>query len=71
METMSDLGFASFIQNLNQKEIKQVEDAKEKKKIIINLTAANSCYPPLPRESFRVLIKETQSCEFYLHCGRG
>jgi hypothetical protein len=48
METMSDLGFASFIQNLNQKEIKQVEDAKEKKKIIINLTAANSCYPPAP-----------------------
>jgi len=30
METMSDLGFARFVENLNRKEIEQVEKAKEK-----------------------------------------
>jgi hypothetical protein len=30
METTSDIGFSKFIENLNRKEIEQVEKAKEK-----------------------------------------
>ncbi|MDR7128089.1 hypothetical protein J2X69_000417 [Algoriphagus sp. 4150] len=36
METMSDLGFSSFVQNLDAKEIEQVLNAKEKEKERIN-----------------------------------